>query len=55
MMNVKVCSPDIVTEFVNIVAGVQQGNTLEPYLFIISLDYVIRTSLHKIKENAIKL
>ena len=35
----------------NIVAGVLQGDTLAPYLFIISLDYVLRTSIDKIREN----
>ena len=31
----------------NIVAGVLQGDTLAPYLFIICLDYVLRTSMDK--------
>ena len=51
---VKVRSPDRDTEYFNIVAGVQ-GNTLAPYLFIIYLDYVLRTSIVKIKENGFKL
>ena len=38
----KVVSPDGETEFINIVAGVLQGDTLAPYLFIIVLDYVMR-------------
>ena len=33
------------------VAGVLQGDTLSPYLFIICLDYVLRTSINKIREN----
>ena len=38
-----------------IVAGVLQGDTLVLYLFIICLDYVLRTSIDKIKENGFKL
>ena len=40
---VKVRSPDGDTEYFDIVAGVLQGDTLVPYLFIICLDYVLRT------------
>ena len=43
--NVKVRSPDGNTEYFDIVAGVLQGDTLAPYLFIIRLDYVLRTSI----------
>ena len=39
------------TEYFDIVAGVLQGDTLAPYLFIICLDYVLRTSIDKIREN----
>ena len=42
-MEVKVRSPDGDTEYFDIVAGVLQGDTLAPYLFIICLDYVLRT------------
>ena len=52
---VKVCSPDGDTDYINFVAGVLQGDTLAPYLFIICLDYVLRTSISKIKENSFKL
>ena len=52
---VKVRSPDGDTEYFNIVAGVLQGDTLAPYLFIICLDYVLRTSIDKIRENGFKL
>ena len=38
-----------------IVAGVLQGDTLAPYLFIICLDYVLRTSIDKIRENGFEL
>ena len=47
----KVRSPDGDTEYFDIVSGVLQRDTLAPYLFIISLDYVLRTSIDKIKEN----
>ena len=47
----KVRSPDGDTEYFDIVAGVLQGDTLALYLFIIGLDYVLRTSSDKIKEN----
>ena len=52
---VKVRSADGDTEYFDIVAGVLQGDTLAPYLFIISLDYVLRTSIDKIRENDFKL
>ena len=51
---VKVCSLDGDTDYFDIVAGVLQGDTLAPYLFIICLDYVLRTSIDKIKENGFK-
>ena len=52
---VKVRSPDGDTEYFDIVAGVPQGDTLVPYLFIICLDYVLRTSIDKIRENGFEL
>ena len=52
---VKVRSPDGDTDYFNIVAGILQGDTLAPYLFIICLDYVLRTSIDKIRENGFKL
>ena len=52
---VKVRSPDGDTEYFDIVAGVLQGDTVTPYLFIICLDYVFRTSIDKIRENGFKL
>ena len=39
------------TDYFDIVAGVLQGDTQAPYLFIICLDYVLRTLIDKIKEN----
>ena len=52
---VKVRSPDEDSEYFDIVAGVLQGDTLAPYLFIICLDYVLRTSIEKIRENSFEL
>ena len=52
---VKVCSPNGDTDYFDIEAGVLQGDTLAPYLFIICLDYVLRTSIDKIKENGFEL
>ena len=47
----KVRSPDGDTDYFDIVAGVLQGDTL----FIICLDYVLRTSIDKIKDNGFEL
>ena len=33
------------TKFFDIHAGVHQGDTLAPFLFIVCLDYVLRTSV----------
>ena len=52
---VKVHSPDGDTEYFDVVAGVLQGDTLAPYLFIICLDYMLRPSIDKIKENGFEL
>ena len=52
---VKVRSPDGDTEHFDIVVGVLQGDTLAPYLFIICLDYVLRTSIDKIREKKQKV
>ena len=48
---VKVWSPDRDTDFFNIIASVLQEDTLAPYLFIICLNYVLRTSIDLMKEN----
>ena len=52
---VKVRSPDGDTEYFDIVEGVLHGDTLAPYIFIICLDYVLRKSIDKIRENGFKL
>ena len=38
------------TDFFGITAGVLQGDTLAPYIFIISLNYVLRKALDKNKD-----
>ena len=43
------------SDYFDIVAGVLQGDTLAAYLFIICLEYVLTTSIDKIKENGFKL
>ena len=43
------------TDYFDIIAGVLQRDTFAPYLFIICLDYVLRTSIDKIKENDFEL
>ena len=43
------------TDYFDIVPGVLQGDNLTPYLFIICLDYMLRASIDKIKENGFKL
>ena len=52
---VKVCSPDGDADYFDIVAGVLQRDTLAPYLFVICLDEVLRTSIDKMKDNGLKL
>ena len=52
---VKVRSPDGDIDYFNIVAEVLQGDIFAPYLFIICLDYVLKTSIDKIKENVFEL
>ena len=48
-------SQDGDTDYFDIVAGVLEGDTFAQYLRIICLDYVLRTSIHKMKENGFKL
>ena len=52
---VKVRSSDGDTDYFDIVASVLQRDTLAPYLFIICLDYVVRTSIDIMKYNGFKL
>ena len=52
---VKIRSPEGDTDYFDIEAGVLQEDTLAPYLFIICLDYVLRTSIDIMKGNGFKL
>ena len=52
---VKVHSPYGDIEYLDIVAVVLQGDTLASYFFLICLDYVLRTSIDKIRENGFEL
>ena len=51
----KVRSPDRDTEYFDIAVGVLQGDTLAQLLFIICLEYVLRMSIDKIRENGFEL
>ena len=48
-------SPNGDTEFFDILAGVLQGDTLAPFLFVICLDYVLRISVDKCNEYGLTL
>ena len=48
-------SPDGDTEFFEILAGVLQGDTLAPFLFVICLDYVLCNSVDKYNEYGFTL
>ena len=52
---VKVRSPDGDTDYFDIVAGVLQEGTLDLHHFVICLDYVLRTSVDKMKDKGFKL
>ena len=52
---VKVRLSDEETDFFDIVSDVLQEDTLALYLFIICLDYVLRTSIDLMKENGFTL
>ena len=50
-----VLSPDGETSPFDICAGILQGDTLAPFLFIIVVDYVLRMSVDKINDNGLML
>ena len=52
---VKVRSPDGDTDDFDIVEGVLQGDTQTPDQCIVCLNYVLKTSIDRIKENGFKL
>ena len=47
----KVTSPDGETDLFELLAGVLQGDTLAPYLFVIVLDYALRTTIDGREEE----
>ena len=52
---VKVRSPVGDTDYFYFVAGVRLGDILVPYVLIICLDYVLRTSIDKMKQTETSL
>ena len=48
-------SPDEDTEFFDILAGLLQGDTLAPFLFVICLDYALRICVDKCNEYGVTL
>ena len=52
---VKVRSLNGDTDYFDIVASILQGDTLALYLFSIRVDYVLRTSIDKMKDNGFNL
>ena len=51
---VKVRSPDGDTDYFDTVVEVLQGDILAPFLFIICLDYVLRTSIDKNQRKRLR-
>ena len=47
----KVCSPDGETEYFETLAGVLQGDTLAPFLFIVVLDHALRLAISGREEE----
>ena len=47
----KVCSPDGETDYFMIQRGVQQGDTLAPFLFLVALDYAMRSAISGREEE----
>ena len=43
------------TEFFEITAGVLQGDTLAPFIFIIVLDYILRLSLDNLNDRGLQI
>ena len=54
-MKAVVFYPDEDMDFFDIVARVLHGDTFSPYLFILYLDELLRTSIDLIKENGLIL
>ena len=54
-IKIKVLTSDGDIDYFDIVAAILQGDTLAPYLFIICLEYGLRTSIDIMKDNGVKL
>ena len=54
-MKENVCSPDGDTDYFDTITDALQGDTLALNLFIICLDYMLRTFTDKMKDNGFKL
>ena len=50
-----VITPDGETEFFEITAGVLQGDTLAPFIFIIVLDYILRLPLDNLNDRGLQI
>ena len=50
-----ILTPDGETDPFDILAGILQGDTLAPFLFIIVIDYVLRTSVDTISNKGLEL
>ena len=50
-----ILTPDGKTEPIDILAGILQGDTLAPFLFLLVLDYVLRKSLDLNYSNGLQL
>ena len=46
-------TPDGETEHFDSLAGILQGDTLAPFIFIIVIDYIMRVFVHIMKENGL--
>ena len=51
-IEIMVRSPDSDTDIFDFVAGVLQGDTLAPFQFIINQDYILWTSIDRMKGNS---
>ena len=54
-LQAKVVTPDGETDLFNITAGVMQGDTLAPFLFVIVLDFALRRQLTARKRTTVLL
>ena len=48
-----ILTPDGETEYFDILAGILQGDTLAPFLFIIVIVYIMHVSVDTMKENGL--